>query len=138
MPKHPYSEMIYDKVLANINGRQKHRDAGDKNQLAICVIESQGKKIKEQIEVSVRALIDDEERLANAGEKGGLTKKAKAQEDDDKHMPNVKKCIDSLKAEGTRITTKTINAKWKGMKIKDSPPSDRKLSRLKKMILSLP
>lgn len=78
------------------------------------------------------------ERLVTSGEKGGQWAKAKAQEKDNEFMPNVKKCIDSLKAEGTRITTKTIASKWKGLEIKGSPPSDRKLSQLKKMILSLP
>jgi hypothetical protein len=77
-------------------------------------------------------------RLANAGEKGGLAKKAEAQEKNDEFMPNVKICIDSLKAEGTRVTTKTIGAKWEGLKIKVSPPSDRQLSRLKNLILSQP
>ena len=138
MPKHTYGEMIYDKVAAIEKNRQKQRDAGDKNQLAICVIESQGKKVKEQIDVLARALVDDEERLANAGESGGRVLKAQAQEDDDKFMPDVKKCIDSLKANGFAITSTRIWSEWKLLGIEGDPPKYRRLLRLKNKILSLP
>ena len=138
MPKYRYGEMIYDKVAAIEKNRQKHRDAGDKNQLAICVIESQGTEIKEQINVLARVLIDDEERLANAGKKGGCEKKAKAQEDDDKFMPDVKKCIDSLKANGFTTTSTRILSEWQLLGIEGDPPEYRRLLRLKNKILSLP
>jgi hypothetical protein len=109
MPKHPYGEMIYDKVAAIEKNRQKHRDAGDINNLAICVIESQGTKVKEQMEVLARALIDNEERLANAGEKGGLWKKAKAQDDAEQLLKNLSKCALSIKG---KLTVKNVTQEW--------------------------
>ena len=138
MPKHPYGKMIYDKVVAVEKDRQKHRDAGDKNNLAICVIESKGTKVKEQIEVLARALIDNERRLANAGESGARVLKAKAREDDDKFMPDVKKCIDSLKANGFATTSTKILSEWQLLGIEGKPPEYQRLLRLKKKILSLP
>ena len=138
MLKHSYGEIIYGKVAAIEKERQKHQDAGDKNQLAIRVIESRGKKVKELIEDSARALFDAEERLANAGKSGGRVLKAKAQEVDDKFMPDVKKCIDSLTAEGLALTSARIFSEWKLLGIEGKPPEYRRLLRLKKKILSLP
>ncbi len=110
MPK--YGEMIVNKVVTIEKNRQNHRDVGDKNQLAICVIESQRRKIEEQIDISARALIDDEVRLANAGEKGGLGRKAKIKEKDDELMPDLKKCMDSLKARKIRTSVAAIESEW--------------------------
>jgi hypothetical protein len=95
-------------------------------------------KFVRQVNKTFAVQLKDEMRLAKAGEKGGLGQKARAKDKDNEFMPNVKMCIDALNAEGTRITTKTIAAKWKRLKINDSPPSDRILSRLKTMILSIP
>ena len=95
-------------------------------------------KFVRQVNKTFAVELKEEVRKAKSGEKGAQVLKAKAQEDDDKFMPDVKKCIDSLTAEGLALTSARIFSEWKLLGIEGKPPEYRRLLRLKKKILSLP
>ena len=119
MPK--YGEMIVKKVVAIEKNRQKHRDADDKNQLAIRIIESQRTKTEEQIDISVRALIDDEARLANAGEKGGRPRQ------DEELLLQLGICAKKIKG---KLTVKNVAQEWTKHPFEFDCPARNKLQRL--------
>lgn len=69
-------------------------------------------KFVRQVNKTFAVEIKEEVRKKNAGEKGGLGRKAKIKEKDDELMPDLKKCMDSLKARKIRTSVAAIESEW--------------------------
>lgn len=91
-----------------------------------------------QVNNAFAVQLREAKRLANAGEKGGREKKAKAKETDDEFMPNVKKCIDSLKARKMRTSVAAIEREWARQRTQNLITSKcPKIGKLRKLVNSL-
>lgn len=103
---------LYRKIANLAITREEHRKAGDKNHLAIEGLDYEIAQVQMHLEAIVRTLVLDQMRIDRAAEEGGEGQKAKAQAKDGALMPDVEKCLASLKDKGMTASIAAVEREW--------------------------